>query len=408
MKKISENIPIAALLSLLLTQISHACHLMCSGFIPPKEESGLKLVNHEDKLLKTIREVNVSLVENNISSGSRSQWTQRLFPNWKTFYITQNISEQDFNVSEGDDFYALKTYVNPAIYILIMTVGLVQNGTLIFIFLRHREIRTTANTMLFNLAVSDILNLSISAPLFCMFHYPHNDLADVTSCRLYTAGRHFLLCVSALSVLALSVQRFCITSPKLLYSRSMNWSLTTSPMLYVLAVWLLALLIALPMFLSQGVYGYLCSSNTDESPTRVLFLLYALMFCVLLPSLMFFLSMLTARRLRKSAEIMPCALRHVTQEHARVRSAKIVTFLAIVFVVTYFPLWLWAAVVYWTDPNRQSAPVLISEYVTKYLLFANGCFNPTALCIASRTFRRLFRRYLCCSAQPMEKTQSDV
>jgi gastrin-releasing peptide receptor/bombesin-like receptor 3 len=179
-------------------------------------------------------------------------------------------------------------------------------------------------------------------------------------------------------------------------------------MFYVFAVWLLAFLIALPMLLLQGVYGYLCSSNTEESPTRILFLLYALMFCVLLPSLVFFFSMLTARRLRKSAVIMPCALRQTTHERARVRSARIVTFLALVFLMTYFPLWLWAAVVYWTDPDRQSAPVLISEYVTKYLLFANGCLNPTALCIASGTFRKLFRRYLCCSAEPVEKRQSDM
>jgi gastrin-releasing peptide receptor/bombesin-like receptor 3 len=415
MKRAPENIPLITLFLFLSAQLPYAWHLGPSGLVPPTEDSadgavhfGLKLVNHDEELLNSVNSGNASVVVNNISSASRSPWTQNVFSNWNTFYITNKISEDDLNVSEEDKFYTLKMYVNPSIYILIMTVGLVQNGTLVLIFLRHKEIRTTANIMLFNLAVSDILNLGISAPLFCMFHYPHNDPADVTLCRLYTAGRHFLLCVSALSVLALSVQRFCITAPKILYSRSNSWSLTTSPMLYVFAVWLLAFLIALPMLLSQGVYGYLCSSSTDESPTRVLFLLYALMFCVLLPSLMLFFSMLTARRLRKSAVIMPCALRHITQAHARVRSASIVTFLALVFVLTYFPLWLWAAVVYWTDPDRQSVPVLVSEYVTKYLLFANGCFNPTALCIASRTFRNLFRRYLCCSAQPVETKQSDM
>lgn len=415
MKKVTENIPVVALVLLLPPHLSHASHVACSSFVPLKEESdggavnfGLKLVNLSVEALRSVDTVNVALVENNISSASRSQWIQNLFSNWKAFYITHKISEQDFNVSEEEKFYALKMYVNPTIFVIIMTVGLTQNGTLVLIFLRHREIRTTANTMIFNLAVSDILNLSISAPLFCMFHYPHNAPGDVTPCRLYTAGRHFLLCVSALSVLALSVQRFCITDPKFLYSHRKNWSPTTSPMLYVFAVWLLAFLIALPMFLLQGVYGYLCSSDTEESPTRILFLLYSLMFCVLFPSLMFFLSMLTARRLRKSAVIMPCALRHTTHERARVRSAKIVTILSLVFLLTYFPLWLWASVVYWTDPDRQSAPVLVSEYVTKYLLFANGCLNPTALCIVSGTFRKLFKRYLCCSAEPVDKRQSDM
>jgi gastrin-releasing peptide receptor/bombesin-like receptor 3 len=341
-----------------------------------------------------------------INSTLKSEWTQNFSSDWKTFYnITHNISEQDVEMSAEEKFSVFKTYVNPTIFVIIMGVGLVQNVTLVVIFIRHGEVRTTANTMVFNLAISDILNLSISAPLFCMFHYPHNAPNDVILCRLYTAGRHFLLCVSALSVLALSVQRFCITAPSLLYSRSKSWTPSTSPTLYVLAVWLLSFLIALPMFLIEGVYSYLCSTYTEESPTRILFLLYSLMFCCLLPSLMLFFSTLTARRLRKSVVQMPCAIRHKTHERLRRRSARIVTFLALVFVLTYCPLWLWAPVVYWTDPDRQSALVLVSEYITKYLLFANGCCNPIALCIASRTFRKLFKRYLCCSAQPIEKKE---
>ena len=308
------------------------------------------------------------------------------------------------NMSEREKFSVLQIYVNPTIFVIIMAVGLVQNVTLVLVFVRHGEIRTTANTMIFNLAISDILNLSISAPLFCMFHYPHNAPNNVMLCRLYTAGRHFLLCVSALSVLALSVQRFCITAPFHLSSRRKSWTPSTSPTLYVFAVWLLSFLIALPMFLIEGVYSYLCSSNTEGSPTRIIFLLYTLMFCVLLPGLMLFFSTLTAWRLRRSVMQMPCEIRHRTHARVRRRSARIVTFLALVFVVTYCPLWMWATVVYWTDADRQSAIVLVSEYVTKYLLFANGCFNPIALCAASGTFRKLFKRYLCCSAQPVENT----
>jgi len=368
---------------------------------------GFKLLNFTEEVLYLATMSNVFLIESNGNSTLVSRPTQNLSSNWKTLYnITQGISQQQANVPQAEKFDILKTYVNPTVFIIIMAVGLVQNGILLLIFLRHKEIRTTANTMILNLVISDILNLSITAPLFCMFHYPHNAPDDVIYCRLYTALRPFLLCVSALSVLALSVQRFLITAPNLLYSHKKCWAPSTSPMLYVIAVWTLSFLISLPMFLVQGVYGYLCSSYTEESPTRILLLLYALMFCVLFPSLMLFFCMLTARRLRRSAGTMPCALPYPMHERLRRRSARIVTFLALVFVMTYFPHWLWAVVVYWVNPDRQSVPVLISEYVTKYLLFANGCFNPTALCAASSTFKGLFRRYLSCSAQPVQEVHS--
>jgi hypothetical protein len=221
------------------------------------------------------------------------------------------------------------------------------------------------------------------------------------------AGRHLVLCVTALPVLVLSVQRFGIVAPYFLYSRRKIWTPSTSPTLYVFAVWLLSFLIALPIFLIEGVYGYLCSSHKEESPTTTLFLPYTPMFCVLLPSLMIFFSTLTDRRLRKSVRQMPYEIRHRTYVRVRRRGARIVTFLTLVFVLTYCPLWLWTAVVYWTDPDRQSAIVLVSEYVTKYLFFANGCFNPIVLYVDSGTLRKLLKHYLCCSAQPVDKAEGD-
>ena len=208
-------------------------------------------------------------------------------------------------------------------------------------------------------------------------------------------------------MLALSLQRFCITPPYSLYSRRKRWTPSESPALYVFAVWLLSFLIALPIFLVESVYGHPCSSHREESPTTIAFLLYTLMFCVLLPSLVIFLSMLTARRLRKSLTQIPCEIRHRAYGRVHRRSARIVTFLILVFVLTYCSLWLWAAVVYWTDPDRQSAIVMVSGYVTKYLLFANGCFNPVTIYVASRTFRKLLKRYLCCSAQPVDNAEGD-
>lgn len=152
--------------------------------------------------------------------------------NWKTFYnITHNTSEPDVYMSEEEKFSVFQTYVNPTIFVIIMAVGLIQNMTLVVTFMRYGEIRTTTNTMIFNLAISDILYLSISAPLFCMFHSPHNAPNDVMLCKLYTAGRHLLLCVIVLSVLALSVQQFCNTAPYLLHSRRKSWTPSTFPRL---------------------------------------------------------------------------------------------------------------------------------------------------------------------------------
>ena len=66
----------------------------------------------------------------------------------------------------------LHTY-NLCMYVLIISMGCVWNGALLLIFARHREIRTTANTMILNLAVCDLVNLVTVAPVKFLYHYPH-------------------------------------------------------------------------------------------------------------------------------------------------------------------------------------------------------------------------------------------
>jgi hypothetical protein len=67
--------------------------------------------------------------------------------------------------TQGENFPVLVTYINPTVYTLILAVGMILNGVLLLIFKRHRVIRTTANIMILNLNMSDILNLCMSAPV---------------------------------------------------------------------------------------------------------------------------------------------------------------------------------------------------------------------------------------------------
>src|SRR5437870_6016945 len=50
-----------------------------------------------------------------------------------------------------------ETYLVPLIFLIIFVVGLVGNGLLIFIFMRHKSLRNVPNTFILCLSAGDIM-----------------------------------------------------------------------------------------------------------------------------------------------------------------------------------------------------------------------------------------------------------
>jgi hypothetical protein len=58
----------------------------------------------------------------------------------------------------------LETYIVPVVFALIFFVGVVGNGTLVLIFIRHRKMRNVPNTYIFSLALGDLLVIVTCVP----------------------------------------------------------------------------------------------------------------------------------------------------------------------------------------------------------------------------------------------------
>ena len=296
----------------------------------------------------------------------------------------------------NDSEQAIQIY-NITAYVVLMTVGIIWNGTLLFMFVRHKEIRTTANTMIINLAVCDFVNLSIVAPLRYTFHYPHEAPDNLDLCRQISAFQHWILNAGALSLVALSIQRFCITVPHSTFHFTFVRSYTKlSTTVYIIFVWTMSLLLALPYSVIWDIYGYLCGSYNNKLGNNIMILVNLLFFCVLLPFLMFFFNLATARRLKNSVNISVGGVNNSSRELVRKRSANMVTVLSVLFLLNHLPYFLWCVYAYWTPVNRHSTTSTVLECISKHLLFLNSCFDPVTLYFTSSTFRRLFRRYFCC------------
>jgi hypothetical protein len=165
--------------------------------------------------------------------------------------------------------------------------------------------------------------------------------------------------------------------------------------MFVVVVWLAALVVSLPPSLVYEFPTGVCFPLATPH-IKVLNVVYFVLYSLVLPVTLGVFSVVTARKLKKSVRNIPGELRYRSQETSRYRSAKVVTALAISYVISHIPRSIWFFCVSFFHLDRMDTKYICIDEVTNYLMFANSCLNPLALYVSSGKFRQLFRRHLFC------------
>jgi len=370
-----------------------------------------------EKICESVNYLNRSLFLQNPNISVTLEWTEN-FP-----YVSQI---QSFLKSARESFINQKAlmekleittifrdYIDPPLYLLILLTGLVWNTVLLLMFAQKKQVRTAPNIMIFNIVIVDMLNLTFNLPLqYFGFYYPSYLMLSAPVCVLFITLRCMFTSTSALSVVALAVQRFCATLPAFnsLRARSHLSSLIIT-IIYILVVWTLACSIVLPDTLGEKVCDDSTAEKSSRKSAKVVSLHEFLVYCFVLPGIMFIFTIMTARRLRQSAREIPGDARHQTHEDARNRGAKVVTALCVVFTISYVPFFMWGRIATLLTLDRLELAYRILDNITYYLLFSNPCFNPLALYVTSRTFRRLFNGYFfgwCSKNKALRRTETQM
>ena len=120
--------------------------------------------------------------------------------------------------------------------------------------------------------------------------------------------------------------------------------------------------------------------------------------CVVPALVMGLFSYLTAARIKKSVA-SPTGERTGQEQlrHNRMLSAHVLTGLAVLFIVSYFPSFLLYFITFQVEVKLGHLEMYVVDLVTYLLQFTNSCLNPVALCVMSRKYRKYFKEiYSCC------------
>ncbi|KAG8181662.1 hypothetical protein JTE90_009824 [Oedothorax gibbosus] len=313
----------------------------------------------------------------------------------------------------------LETYLVPAVFAIVFIVGLLGNGTLIFIFMRHKTMRTIPNTYIMSLAVGDFILIVGTVPFISTIYtfesWPYGEYI----CKLSEFLKDVSMGVTVFTLSMLSYDRYiAIVLPIKKHTGSSAKTLT---IVIAIGIWMMSVVLALPgtyfSFLweypvTKDQVIYICYPFPKHMmpwyPRVVILSKFLLLYGIPLILIGSFYAMIAWHLITSSRNNIGQNPSHMKQLRSRTKVAKIVLAFVVIFAICFFPSHTFLIWYYFdSNPNEHYNHFWHSLKIIGYVLtFANSCLNPIALYLISSVFRNHFKRYLfrcCCKPEELRR-----
>ena len=319
---------------------------------------------------------------NAITSGKISRFLDAQYWAQQLEEETQVLVDYQTELSKVQYWQFIMHRVAPVLNAIVMVVGMTSNGLLLTIFVRHKETRTLANSMLINLTVVDMISLLLNE----LLHYVVSTTTWQLCCKAHNYFCSALVAVSTYSVLMMSVQRF-VAVTQLPSLGSYHQSQKTKYVL-IATVWGIGCILSMP---------HAVSNECNDLPHEVSGLLYTSDFitlCVVPLLITSAFTGLTAYRIRRSAREIPGEATGQQQlQHRLMVSSTVLFALTVVFVVSYTPYFLFRFLIFEVCISVPFWEYFLVHTITYHLRFVNCCLNPIVLFVMNKRFRAYIKRY---------------
>lgn len=333
---------------------------------------------------ETLEDLFITLTNNTLNTNEIRREVNRV--------MNENSKEKGNKFSEVKNCgFQSECRLRPILWILY-TIAVAENGLLIFIFIRHSEIRSERNIIILNLAVADVLAVLCNASLQIIFIYGGTFESVKIYYRIMDLSLEVSTGVCIYTIVILSIQRYFAVIPTY-KCRECRLSRRFNSTLFVFVLW------------SVGCVPQIINVTTDMS-FQAWAMRNLILYCVVPIVTIATFYLMTSWRLRQSVRKMPGeAVRQETARHARVRSSNVLIALIAVFIISYTPIQLFRFIELWFYGGGYLFDYV--DLIAYSLLSLNSCFNPIALYVASGTFRRYYNKYICLCWKNSDVTMSN-
>jgi gastrin-releasing peptide receptor len=299
-------------------------------------------------------------------------------------------------------FEFVRYTVTPVIMAIVLVVGITGNGLLLNIFVRHKETRTLANSMLINLTVVDSVSLVVNGLLDYLRLITPWKLGGL-GCQLFFFVSYLLVAVSTYSVAIISVQRF--VAVRQLRSLACCHQSQKTKYILLVTVWGIGCILSVPRAVIAYIENEVCYDISMDYFVPV-YTADFITFCLVPLLITAAFSGITAYRIRGSIRRMPGeATGQEKFKHNRMVSSNVLFALTGLFVVSYAPFFLFNFLIGVVGINVSKWETILVDTLVYYLRFVNCCLNPIVLFVMSKRYRRYIKTY-CRESEVQTATSS--
>ncbi|CAL4122593.1 unnamed protein product, partial [Meganyctiphanes norvegica] len=296
-------------------------------------------------------------------------------------------------------------YVLGVINVMLFILAIAGNGMVVYLFNKHKPIRTPSNFLVVNLALSDFIMLTSNCPIFIINCFNGGQWSfSYLNCQVYSALGAVTGICSIWTLVCISLDRYNIICSGFSGPRLTKGKATVM----ALFCWILACGIASAPFLGWGSYtpeGILTSCSFDyltqdiQTKSFNLFM-FTVNFCVplslILLSYVFIVKAIWVHEgiMREQAAKMNVkSLRSAesNEQRAEIRIAKTAIFNIALWVICWTP---YAAITLQGTLGDFSALSPLATTLPALLAKSASCYNPLVYAIGHPRFRQAMTLHL--------------
>ncbi|XP_039215501.1 G-protein coupled receptor 54-like isoform X2 [Crotalus tigris] len=237
----------------------------------------------------------------------------------------------------------------PLFYALIMLLGLVGNGLVIYVISKHRQMRTATNFYIANLATTDIIFLVCCVPFTATLYPLPSWVFGDFMCKFVNYLQQVTVQATCITLMAMSVDRCYATLYPL---QSLRYRTPQVAMAISFAIWIGSFILSLPMAMFHrtengywyGLRTYCIEAFTSKNQERS-FILYTFLGVYLLPllTICFCYTIMLKRIGRPVVEPVDHdyqQVQHLSERSAAVRAkiSKMVVVIVLLFAICWGPI----------------------------------------------------------------------
>ena len=324
--------------------------------------------------------------------------------NNSTISYSESMNNTGNDVLSTNGIVTFSTIVKVVMAVLVAVVSLVGNTIVIFVVFTTKKLQTNIYFLIVNMSISDLLYTVVAIQPFIagiLGHpFPFRGNWGTFICKFVNAMAFGMIASSVLTLAAISYDRFfAIVFPlkNLKNQTYLKWT--------IVSIWFCSAVVMAPMLYAMRLHEDANTSycyedwspyfDTDTASKTYTVALFIVIYLIPFETMLILYSLISHFLWFRK---IPGICDEITRQRIMSGRRKVVRMLITIvlcFIICWLPLQISTFSVYFSDTEFPAEFFFASEF----LIRANGAINPMIYVVFNESFRRGFKRVLCCSSK---------